>query len=724
MRMRRYLFLLFLFLLACGPVCSASEGPSLVLVLMDQVIPQELTGVNMNNLEQIQKNSAFGLINLREAESLQSGSTYLTAANGKKCKNSNQVHSGYNSGTGVINPDFDHLRELNGGDTGRFGTLLREAGLQSALLGNADTDYALRRTAVSLLMDDRGQIPLGDVSDSLVREVDRSPGYLTDWKALRGKVEKYLNSADVMVVETGDTSRIEDAAGRFTIPDYHREKKRALVAIDDFLGFIWEKIDPEETVMVVLSLSPSARDRERGHRLGWFLAAGRDIDSGWITTPTTRRKGLLTIGELLPFFVHSAGVEERFELEGESLQVVPERAGLEDLAEFEKGIASIYRLRIPYIRGFVVLQIILILFSVLLLYRNSFSGQGIIFFLSEYLLLALIFVPVNFIFLSRMIKAEIYPVQWLWHPVVGHGDTIYNLLFLFLLTAVEVFLLRMLTEGRLEKIIPAALFTVLLVTVDLVWGLGWISDSLLGSSSVIGARFYGLGNEYAGLFGGGVLIGITGIAEKWGGYRRCYLIPLFAGSLVVIGSSRLGANFGGFLSLLIALVFTWFYLGDYKFRANKIAAVIVLFIAAIALLGLVDYLELTGPSSHIGNAVRLLLKGDFRELLEIAVRKLRMNYRLFRWTIWTRVLLVFIIYLLILFRYPFDRLQKLFTIYPRLTAGFYGSLVGGVVAMFVNDSGIVSAATMLFFPVMTLLYLLLEGAGGISRGEDGYNSNE
>ncbi|MFW6386487.1 MAG: hypothetical protein ACOCZM_00810 [Bacillota bacterium] len=716
--MRRYIILVLLFLLAGGQLCYASGEPSLVLVLMDQVVPRELTEIKMNNLEQIQKNGAFGLINMRKAKNLRPESTYLTAANGKLCQTSKIAHTGYNTGDGVINPEFDQLRELNEGKIGCFGTLLRENGITPALLGNSDTDYARRRTAVSLVMDDRGRVPRGDVGESLLRKLDRPPGYLTDWKVMRERVDEYRETAGVLVVETGDISRIEDAAERFNFPRYRQEKKRALAAVDEFLGFLWKRLDREETVLAVLSLSPPARAQEKGHRLGWLLAAGGGLDRGWFTSASTRRKGLLTVQELLPFSLQGAGVKGRQNLTGKTPEIVPDRVDLEELIALDEGISQIYRLRIPYIRGFVVLQIILIFFSVLLLYRESFPGRRIIHFLSEYLLLALLFVPVNFLFLSQLIKANIFQrAGFLLEsgilPVAG--ETVVNLLFMFVLTVVEIILLGHLTRRRLGKIIFAVLFMVVVVTGGLVSGPYLISDSLLGSSSVIGARFYGLGNEYAGLFSGAILIGFTGLGEIWKKFNQIYLIPLFALALLVVGFSRLGANFGVFLSLCIATVFTWLYLHDYRFGIKNIAIISGVFSLTIILLGVVDYMEVFGPSSHIGNAVRLLIQGDFQGLMEIALRKLRMNYRLFKWTIWTRVLLVFILYLLLLFRHPFDRLQRLYTSYPRLTAGFYGSLTGGVVAMLVNDSGIVAAATMLFFPVMSLLYLLLGESRGISR---------
>jgi hypothetical protein len=63
-------------------------------------------------------------------------------------------------------------------------------------------------------------------------------------------------------------------------------------------------------------------------------------------------------------------------------------------------------------------------------------------------------------------------------------------------------------------------------------------------------------------------------------------------------------------------------------------------------------------------------------------------------------------FLIIIFKHPVGNLKRLFDKYSYLAAGFYGGIAGAIVTMFVNDSGVVAAATILFYPMLTLLYLL------------------
>ena len=49
--------------------------------------------------------------------------------------------------------------------------------------------------------------------------------------------------------------------------------------------------------------------------------------------------------------------------------------------------------------------------------------------------------------------------------------------------------------------------------------------------------------------------------------------------------------------------------------------------------------------------------------------------------------------------------RRFFTRHPYIKASFQGALFGSLLTMLVNDSGVV-ASTLLFYPVMSLLYCL------------------
>jgi uncharacterized membrane protein len=84
-----------------------------------------------------------------------------------------------------------------------------------------------------------------------------------------------------------------------------------------------------------------------------------------------------------------------------------------------------------------------------------------------------------------------------------------------------------------------------------------------------------------------------------------------------------------------------------------------------------------------------------------------MNLKLLEYTIWTKALLSFLAVLLVLTYRPSGKLAEIAERYPFFLKGFWSAVIGSVVALLVNDSGIVAAATSLLYPVMTVLTIVV-----------------
>jgi hypothetical protein len=83
-----------------------------------------------------------------------------------------------------------------------------------------------------------------------------------------------------------------------------------------------------------------------------------------------------------------------------------------------------------------------------------------------------------------------------------------------------------------------------------------------------------------------------------------------------------------------------------------------------------------------------------------------MNLKLMRYTVWSRVFLAILAALVILLYRPSGAMSRLKTDCPRLFQGFSGILVGAVVGLIVNDSGIVAAATTSIYVIAPVLLLI------------------
>jgi hypothetical protein len=92
---------------------------------------------------------------------------------------------------------------------------------------------------------------------------------------------------------------------------------------------------------------------------------------------------------------------------------------------------------------------------------------------------------------------------------------------------------------------------------------------------------------------------------------------------------------------------------------------------------------------------------------EIILRKLAANIKIFRYTVWTRVLLLSLGILAVLFYRPPNYLRGSLSEYPNLAVGLVGSLIASGAALVFNDSGVAPAATAILFAMVTTVSLVL-----------------
>ncbi|MFI5358509.1 MAG: hypothetical protein ACHQYO_00495 [Halanaerobiales bacterium] len=726
--MKKYIFLFPVFFLLLSGFTEAS-GPepggfltpgklNMVWVILDQVSLSELEEAYTPHLDYLQKRGAFSLINVRTAGAVETESTYLSINAGNRCQGSKLTQTAEVYGRGARNGEIGVLIDLNqhtdyNAEPGLLGELARENNVRIAVLGNSDAKDRKNRSIVSMAMDRDGFVPLARIDESILQETADPWGYESNFQAYLEVFRELKEEANAIFIETGDISRIEDYFSSINKNDLKRVeyKQAALERIDVFLGLLLAGLDLDETQLAVIS--PTPPPAERGNRLGWILLAGREVEAGWLSSTSTRRAGIITIADLLSVFTGANGIEYGTDSRVYSLRAEKE-LDWPALLSLYRGTVFIYSFRSPYIKTFIFFQIVAIFLSLIYMlsgksnYIASRKSRlaGIISGVLTYLLIAILFQPVNCLLLALLeIDSEYY-----------------LLFFLLILLLLEFLLLLRPTGNRFLHLYIITAILLLLITVDLFNNYRLLADSLLGYSSIIGARYYGLGNEYMGFYLGAFLVNISLLMEFWKVKRKLqplYSLPFFFLIIYIIGGVNLGANFGGMLTAVLASAVTYYQFTESWKRLNcrvghsrqkglsiKKWPFIITGIFIIVLLLLLDYWGILGRRSHIGLAVEKLLTGDWQWLKGTILRKLRMNLSLLRWTIWTRVLLAMMVYLVFLQKKPVPPLKEFFIRYPYIKAAFQGALFGSLLTMLVNDSGVVAAATLLFYPVMSLLYCL------------------
>lgn len=587
---------------------------------------------------------------------------------------------------------------------GYLGSKLAEEGLLAAVAGNADTTVP-GRSAVMIAMDKYGEVPLGEVGESILFDDPAFPfGKRTEIDKLAASVAGLMERADLVVVEFGDLTRLDQY---WTQLDPSRQA--ALLAetmsqLDRLLGQLLALFD-QNTVLMIVAPSPPRHIPGGSEHLTPFLVFGAPLPPGLAVSTATRRPGLLLNTDLAPAIISL--------LEGEAAGVLfldqagGEAAGtLQFLDSFYDRTTRIFRLRPPLIRGYIIALIVFLL-----------AAFG-------WLLLRLPLVEKLFIFLEAV---SLFPLTMLllawwqsfpFESVYLSGAILVaaNILLFLLLQPIK-------TWGRSLYWGALGMLTALVVTGDALTGAVLQQSSLLSYDPIVGARFYGVGNEYMGVLVGAAILGTTVLAGEvvraarfqarfYGlGSNTIILAAVLLFYLLIIfifASPGSGANLGG--TVTAAVAFSVAFSGLWRLSGGQSRSLLVtscFFIFALGLLWLLNFRLFDALPSHVGNFGRMVLVRGEEVVWETVQRKMSMNWRLIRHSVWSRAFVISLGMLVVFCFYPIGVLKNLYKKEPFLLTGATAAAAGSLTALVANDSGVVAAATMLLFAVPPLLFAVI-----------------
>jgi len=114
------------------------------------------------------------------------------------------------------------------------------------------------------------------------------------------------------------------------------------------------------------------------------------------------------------------------------------------------------------------------------------------------------------------------------------------------------------------------------------------------------------------------------------------------------------------------------------------------------------------PPSHVGLFGEMVASRGPAGFWETAGRKMSMNLKLVRYSIWGRALVTLVGLCVVLSLYPGGLRQRLQREHPDLAAGITAALAGAAAALLTNDSGVVAAATILLYVVPPVLLTVMQ----------------
>ncbi|MDD4752843.1 MAG: hypothetical protein PHT78_06280 [Desulfitobacteriaceae bacterium] len=722
--LKKIVFYIVALLIFFYPTAYAEETKKAVLVVVDHLTLEELEETNLPNIESLIRQGGLAVMNTNTAGGRTRENAHATIGAGKVAYGGAEAGLAfpvggdfggelagnvYRSRTGqspppdaLVHLGLAGMLRLNEGKTntgrpGLLGETLHLAGYKTALIGNADENenppsgITYGRQAATIAMDRSGQVDYPFMGEELTRSGGNSlllnsmdPGMTI------GAVNEALNKADLVVVETGDTVRLEKIKNRALDRIYDKAKKESLEHIDLLVGEIITALREYDSLMLIFSTTPSREAIQGSNLLTPIIYWKNHGEESFLVSGTTRRQGIVANTDIAPTVLSHFDLPIPVEMTGRPMYPVAAENTLATLIKTNHNLIAVHKARPPMVQGYVFGQIIAVLLTVtaLIFWRGKIK-----YF--QPVLLALSSIPLAFLFMG-------------FFPGLPLGLFVFGVI----LTAGIVTGLSMggFRRHHLGPFMAVALFTGAAILLDIILGAPLMRSSVLGYDPMGGARYYGLGNEFMGVLIGSLVMGTAALFQIFKSRKLLFgaAISIYGAALFVIAGPHLGTNAGGALAAALAFGFTAYQLAPAKVTRTQLAwagtAVACLFCGFIFW----DAGRSVEAQSHFGRTVNLLRTNGIWEAYNIIVRKVLLNLRLLRWTIWGEVFLVTLLGIALLFYRPIGLMRRVQEKYPYLSKGFWGVTVGSIAAFLFNDSGIVAAATMSIFAAAPLMYVIIE----------------
>ncbi|MFP4511558.1 MAG: glycosyltransferase [Acidimicrobiales bacterium] len=586
---------------------------------------------------------------------------------------------------------------------GALGDALSDAGASAGVVDasdmvGADGEPILQRPSAVAVMGSNGFVDHGRLGGGLLREDEAAPyGLRSDAGAHAAAVLDLLDGSDLVVAAAGDMDRY--AAYDATLGGDRREQVRleALRRTDELVGAVVDGLDGSTLVMVVGLTPPTS-----SWALTPTIVAGPGVPNGTITSPATRRTGLLTLTDVAPTVLDSLGVEAPTGMIGAPLRYEPGTAdlaalrGMNDLANGREGIYY------PIAVTFVVVQAVAYGLVVIGLRVARERPRRIATVLR----------------IGTLTFAAWPLATYLLRAIPGVyrlGGGAHVVLWLLALGVATVA-----SRARRHPLAPLAWICGLTVTVllaDLALGAPLQLSSLLGYSPHTAARFTGFGNTTFAVFGACAVIA-TVLHVHHAPRRREALVSaasLLALVAVADGAPQLGSDVGGILTFVPVFALTIWALSGRRVSWRVVAWAALATGVALAVAVGIDLSRPPDARTHLGRFVADT--ADDPETFWTTVnRKWSTNLRVLQRSIWAWMVPIaaaFSLYVLVVAR----GWRRLLAERSPLRIGVIATIATGVVGWLVNDSGVVVAALAFVFvgPYLTLLALAPGAAPPVLR---------
>lgn len=575
------------------------------------------------------------------------------------------------------------MRALNRGGTravkvGFLGEALRRSGGRAAALGCADDRGARYRAVILAAMDMAGAVGAGDVTPRcLLVDEARPYAWISDPGYLLGQAAQWLPTHALVWIDPGDLERAERYAPLCVPTVVARHRRAALAQADRLIaGAAWLCARHGATLVV---LAPVGRQHSDGRRatLTPLVRRRAGEEPGLLYSGSTRRAGLVANTDLAAWLV--AGTTGTGP--PSVVRAVPRPGAWQEVTALAARVERADRWRGYGVRVVQLLLLVAALLGFAAAWRHwsprrveRVATLPLLVFAAAWLATPGGPGPVAMLYVLAVLGG------WAWRarrhrppPLAGlYGG---------------------LAAGLLLELGP--------------WGKA-LDSSVLGYSLALGARYYGIGNEWMGVITGASLAALLlardvappGVRRAWPFLSAAALLVL----LLLLGLPVAGADLGGALTAGVAAAALVFVHAPPRWRGRLALLALLAAGAALGLLVFWDALRPPEAQTHLG---RLLDgSGDVAARLGSAIRaKLALNWRVAQ-SLWGLLILAAT-------AASWAALKRAATPPVRSAAGAFAATA--LAALLLNDSGATAAALLLASLPGTLLLITAEERPGEMR---------
>ncbi len=675
---------------------NSQNNLPLVVIAADKIDSLELFATEQPSIKKLLHTSAIGLMNIRSGSGyLNTESGYLSLGTGSRSTFPGELGGTFeifqnltwgkagsylewslgkipynNNEQNLVVPEIGLI--LNQARTedrlvipGRLGMLFHKHGWKTCLLGNIDNPELKERPGGLLLMDQYGLVDEGIINNSLT-ELDPDFPYLyrTNISKTLSQLGTRLAYKKIILIEFGDFARLDQYRDEIPGERFINLKQAAWNHLNQLLKGVIDLQEANGFTLIVASPSVSKEGYLKKNLLTPLILSGPSIPPGILYSGTTKWDGIVANIDLLPTITSIAGFPTSNLFTGKIIKVITNSISLDNLIRLNEKLVAINANQRSILDWYMGLISFGWIAGLIFIYFKKYS-------LSDWLLTGVLVIPLVLITLPLL-------PSFLW---AIPGFLILTLVLTFVFTRYKTISNRILC-------LSALIWSLLII--DQMSGWHLIRFSALGYSAMAGSRYYGLGNEFLGVFLAASLLLVHLIyrqtSQKWPA-------PLILGfSIFILSWPQFGAKFGGILAGTIGFSFYLFLLYGWRLNNPKLWYSVIGCGLTLLAIGWWDSLRPPSAQTHIGRFLHLLFSKNFILVGQIIGRKLAMNLKLTIFSPWVRIILLGFLLGVI------NRIktkQKMLT--PENELVWKAILISGIAAYLINDAGVLAFATCLAY---------------------------